>query len=221
MAAIIAGSAVRPMTTASQTVGTHRGASQPFTMLRPCAARQSVKVHADPEEKAQQTASGDSYQKIEEPVRSVFPDNSDSGAQNFGPTQSEADEFFKSKTANPDTEVFGTEVGLADAMRFKGAAPEVINCRLAMLGFAAAVIVEATTGKNVIEQAKAAPVPIALISLTFIVASIIPIVRGVPRRGNSIFTADAELWNGRLAMLGIAALFWNAYISSSSLTPVA
>lgn len=60
-------------------------------------------------------------QKIEEPVRSVFPDNSDSGAQNFGPKQSEADEFFKSKTANPDTEVLGTEVGIADAMRFKGA----------------------------------------------------------------------------------------------------
>ena len=67
-----------------------------------------------------------------------------------------------------------------------------------MLGFAAAVIVEASTGQNVIQQAQAAPVSIALISLTFIVASIIPIVRGVPRRGNSIFTADAELWNGRL-----------------------
>lgn len=67
-----------------------------------------------------------------------------------------------------------------------------------MLGFVAAVAVEAATGRNVIQQAKAAPFPIALISLTFIVASIIPIVRGVPRRGNSIFTADAELWNGRL-----------------------
>lgn len=134
-----------------------------------------------------------------------------------------------------------------------------------MLGFAAAVVVELTTGKNVIQQSEAAPVPIALISLLFVVASIIPIVRGVPRRGNSIFTADAELWNGRLvssskfccaswfplpsagavlcitthivpqppisigskfmvclqAMLGIAALFWNAWISGGgSLTPL-
>lgn len=170
-------------------------------------------------------------QKIEEPVRSVFPDNSDSGAQNFGPEQSEADEFFKSKTANPETELLGTEVGLADAFRFKGAgklnksynatgaadqgasdasfcsvlmqphclaAPEVINCRLAMLGFAAAVVVEGLTGKNVIQQAQSEPVPIAVISLIFIVASLIPIVKGVPRRGNSVFTADAELWNGRL-----------------------
>ena len=76
-----------------------------------------------------------------------------------------------------------------------------------MLGFAAAVIVEATTGQNVIQQAQAAPVPIALISLTFIVASIVPIVRGVPRKGNSVFTADAELWNGRLVRLGTCALF--------------
>ena len=81
---------------------------------------------------------------------------------------------------------------------FAVAAPEVINCRLAMLGFVAAVAVEAATGRNVIQQAQAAPLPIALISLTFVVASLVPIVRGVPRRGNSIFTADAELWNGRL-----------------------
>lgn len=193
---------------------------RPFTSLRPAAARSSLIVRASGEQTKQQTDSRDSYQKIEEPVRTNFPENTDSGAQNFGPKQSEADQFFKSKEANPDTEFFGTEVGVADAMRFKGAAPEVINCRLAMLGFVAAIAVEAATGKNVIEQAQAAPLPIAGISILFIVASIIPIVRGVPRRGNSIFTADAELWNGRLAMLGIASLFWNAYISSSSLTPL-
>ena len=31
------------------------------------------------------------------------------------------------------------QVGFLDAMRFKGAAPEIVNCRLAMLGFVAAV----------------------------------------------------------------------------------
>lgn len=54
-------------------------------------------------------------------MRSNFPENTDSGAQNFGPKQSEADDFLKSKQANPDTEVFGTDVGIVDAMRFKGA----------------------------------------------------------------------------------------------------
>lgn len=205
---------------ARQSQPTSANTLRPFTSLRPAAARPSLRVRASGEQTKQQTDSRDSYQKIEEPVRTNFPENTDSGAQNFGPKQSEADQFFKSKEANPDTEIFGTEVGVADAMRFKGAAPEVINCRLAMLGFVAAIAVEAATGKNVIEQAQAAPGPIAAISILFIVASIIPIVRGVPRKGNSIFTADAELWNGRLAMLGIASLFWNAYISSSSLTPL-
>lgn len=64
---------------------------------------------------------GGCLQKIEEPVRSVFPEGSDSGAQNFGASQGEADDFLKSKKANQDTEIFGTEVGVADAMRFKGA----------------------------------------------------------------------------------------------------
>lgn len=54
-------------------------------------------------------------------MRSNFPENTDSGAQNFGPKQSEADDFLKSKQANPDTELFGTDVGIVDAMRFKGA----------------------------------------------------------------------------------------------------
>ena len=30
--------------------------------------------------------------------------------------------------------MLGTEVSIADAFRFKGALPEVANCRLAMLG---------------------------------------------------------------------------------------
>ncbi len=38
--------------------------------------------------------------------------------------------------------------------------------------------------------------------MLFTVASLIPMVKGVPRKGNSIFTSDAEIINGRLAMLG-------------------
>ncbi len=69
-------------------------------------------------------------QKIEEPVRTNFPENTDSGAQNFGPKQSEADDFLKSKAANPDTEIFGTDVGIVDAMRFKGAGKRRDQCRI-------------------------------------------------------------------------------------------
>lgn len=70
-----------------------------------------------------------------------------------------------------------------------------------MLGFVAAVLVENATGKNVIQQTQTEQFPIAVIVITFIIASLVPIVRGVPRKGNSIFTADAELWNGRLVSL--------------------
>ncbi|KAL3141333.1 hypothetical protein ABBQ32_004917 [Trebouxia sp. C0010 RCD-2024] len=221
MAALMIASTARPIarTTASKSFNCS-SSRLPFVALSPAVVRRTVIARAEPGEKKQQTDSRDSYQKIEEPVRSVFPEGSDSGAQNFGASQGEADDFLKSKEANRDTEIFGTEVGVADAMRFKGAAPEVINCRLAMLGFVAAVLVENATGKNVIQQTQTEQFPIAVIVITFIIASLVPIVRGVPRKGNSIFTADAELWNGRLAMLGIAALYWNAYISPSSLTPL-
>ena len=69
--------------------------------------------------------------------------------------------------------------------------------QLAMLGFALAVFGELTTGRNIYEQVAHAPARVALVFLLFIVATVVPIVRGVPRRGNAIFTPDAELINGR------------------------
>lgn len=62
MAALIAGSAMQSSVAAQRIVSANRAAARSFTSLRPSAARQSVKVRADPQEKAQQTASGDSYQ---------------------------------------------------------------------------------------------------------------------------------------------------------------
>lgn len=70
-------------------------------------------------------------------MRTNFPENTDSGAQNFGPKQSEADDFLKSKQANPDTEVFGTEVGIVDAMRFKGAGVLYVRSSCTSYAFAA------------------------------------------------------------------------------------
>jgi len=157
--------------------------------------------------------SKDSYEKIEEPVRKNWPEGSNIGSQNFAPSQSEADDFLKSPEANPDTRVLGTEVGVVDAMRFKGAAPEVINSRLAMVGFVLALLGEQLYNKNIIEQATSWPAAVAAVVLTITVATLVPITKGVPRTGNNVFSPTAELINGRLAMLGIAALFWNAWIS--------
>ncbi len=41
---------------------------------------------------------------------------------------------------------------MPDAFRFKGAAPEIINCRLAMLGAFAGLTAELATGRSIIEQ---------------------------------------------------------------------
>ena len=85
----------------------------------------------------------------------------------------------------------------ADAMRFTGAVPEIANSRLAMLGVIAAVAAELGSGMNVFQQVQTAPVPIALTFLTLAVATIVPVLRGVPRRGNGFWSADAEVINGR------------------------
>ena len=90
---------------------------------------------------------------------------------------------LKSKELNRDTDLFGTKIGIADAMvrqrllqhlscrckpstadpgahvqRFAGAVPEVANCRLAMIGVLAAIAGEVVGKKNVFEQIKIAPV---------------------------------------------------------------
>lgn len=69
-----------------------------------------------------------------------------------------------------------------------------------MLGFVLAVVGELTTGRNVFEQVAHAPGKTASVFLLFIIATIVPVIRGVPRRGNEIFTPDAELVNGRYVL---------------------
>ena len=62
-------------------------------------------------------------QKTEQPARNR------QGVESYDARKSETDEVLTSPEANKDTEVLGTEVGVADAMRFQGAAPELINSR--------------------------------------------------------------------------------------------
>jgi hypothetical protein len=95
---------------------------------------------------------------------------------------------------------------------FDGAAPETINGRLAMLGFVWAVVAEKMTGLTVLEQlfspASAGLVYFvgAIQLLTY--ASLVPIMSGESTDARSFgpFTAMAERWNGRLAMIGFSAL---------------
>ena len=73
-----------------------------------------------------------------------------------------------------------------------------VLCRLAMLGFALAVFGEITTGRNVFQQVNHAPLAVASVFVTLIIATAVPVVRGLPRKnGLGPFTSDAELVNGR------------------------
>ena len=101
--------------------------------------------------------------------------------------------------------------------RFAGAIPEVANSRLAMLGVLAALGAEFATGLNVFEQFKAAPVPIVLTFFIFTLATAIPVFKGVPRKGNDFFSSNAELINGRVAMIGFLGIVISTFYTGHAL----
>ena len=88
-----------------------------------------------------------------------------------------------------------------------------------MLGVVCALAAEFATNKNVFEQVQAYPGTIAFTFLLWIVASMVPILRGVPRKGNFIFTSGRELINGRIAMLGFVALIATEYFAGGQTIP--
>lgn len=94
-----------------------------------------------------------------------------------------------------------------DAMSFAGPAPEVINGRLAMLGFVAGVGAELATGQPILSQFGSHPVIVAGTFGLFIVASLIPLLSGADRKQSvGPLTPRVELFNGQAAMLGFAAM---------------
>lgn len=96
---------------------------------------------------------------------------------------------------------------------FDGAAPETINGRLAMVGFVWALVGEKITGLSAIDQVFS-PGSTGLIwflasvqILTY--ASLVPIFNtkeSTDARSFGPFTAKAERWNGRAAMIGFFSL---------------
>jgi hypothetical protein len=106
-----------------------------------------------------------------------------------------------------ETERLGTEISIPDALRFR-AFPEYINSRLAMIGVTTGYLTKLITGKNTLDQYSAAPLPVILTFILFIAASLIPITKGVtPEKvQQGIWTTKAEIYNGRLAMLGFISL---------------
>ena len=106
-----------------------------------------------------------------------------------------------------------------DALAFSGPAPERINGRLAMVGFVAALSVEAARGGGLLDQAgSGAGLGWFLVTAgVFSAASLVPLLQGqtVESKSSGIWSADAELWNGRFAMLGLVALAATEFITGA------
>ncbi|XP_039163757.1 early light-induced protein 1, chloroplastic [Eucalyptus grandis] len=107
-----------------------------------------------------------------------------------------------------------------DVFAFSGPAPERINGRLAMIGFVAAIAVELSKGQDLFAQISDGGIPWFLgTSVLLSVASLVPLFQGVTVESKSggLMTSDAELWNGRLAMLGLVALAFTEYVKGGTL----
>ncbi|KAF8388117.1 hypothetical protein HHK36_026783 [Tetracentron sinense] len=104
----------------------------------------------------------------------------------------------------------------SDVLAFSGPAPERINGRLAMVGFVAAMGVELWKGDDVFAQLANGGIPWFVgTSIVLSVASLIPLFKGVnvqSKYSGGVMSSDAELWNGRFAMLGLVALAFTEYV---------
>ena len=106
---------------------------------------------------------------------------------------------------SPSSSVSTESMSLLAAFEFDKA-PEIINGRLAMIAFVAALGAELASGDSVLRQFGESPVGVVLTVVTFTAASLIPLLSGAKKEPFGPFTPSAELINGRAAMLGFAFL---------------
>lgn len=116
-----------------------------------------------------------------------------------------------SKTVNPN---------FINLLSFYGPAPERINGRLAMIGFVSAIVVEIFSGQDLFTQiANGGYMWFVRTSILFTVASLIPFSMGVGpgATSDSFWNPDAEVWNGRAAMVGLVALAITEFVKGGAL----
>ncbi|KAH9607529.1 hypothetical protein KSS87_017459 [Heliosperma pusillum] len=108
----------------------------------------------------------------------------------------------------------------ADVFAFSGPAPERINGRLAMIGFVAAVAVELSKGTDLFAQISDGGAQWFLgTSILLSVASLVPLFKGerAESKTQGLMNSNAELWNGRVAMLGLVALALTEFVKGGAL----
>ena len=89
-----------------------------------------------------------------------------------------------------------------------------------MIGFVAALAVELSNGQDVFDQISNGGISWFLgTSIVLSLASLIPLFQGVSVESKSkgLMTSDAEMWNGRFAMLGLVALAFTEYVKGGTL----
>jgi hypothetical protein len=89
---------------------------------------------------------------------------------------------------------------------FIASGPELMNGRLAMLGFVAAAGAEIATGETVGQQFADAPVAVLMTVALFVAASLKVFTTNTVSDPVGPFTKEKELLNGRAAMIGMACL---------------
>lgn len=98
-------------------------------------------------------------------------------------------------------------------MAFDGAAPEIVNGRLAMVGFLSALSSELSHGSSLQAQltdpAEYGLVLMGIAAAAVTAASLPPMMQGVRQEDTKFlfFTPQAEMLNGRAAMMGLVALW--------------
>ncbi|KAL5712452.1 Early light-induced protein 1 [Ranunculus cassubicifolius] len=123
-------------------------------------------------------------------------------------------------TPPPAPKVKKVSTKFSDVLAFSGPAPERINGRLAMIGFVAAIAAELAKGDDVVAQIANGGLPWFVgtsVVLTF--ASLYPMFKGVSVESKSkgLMTSDAEMLNGRFAMLGLVALVFTEFVKGGAL----
>ncbi|XP_055960745.1 early light-induced protein 1, chloroplastic-like isoform X2 [Mercurialis annua] len=114
----------------------------------------------------------------------------------------------------------GVSTKFSDVLAFSGPAPERINGRLAMVGFVAAIAVEVAKGQDLLTQVSDGGITWFIgTSVLLSLASLIPLFKGINAESKSdgVMTSDAELWNGRFAMLGLVALAFTEFVKGGAL----